>query len=309
MQLHNYSYDLGVRPLTEGAGATFGTAAHAQLEARMLDMRRGDGGITTTQAIVDAMAGLEPAEQIRLSAVMDGYSERWADDAERYQVLAVEQQFEAPLRNPRTRRKHREWRIAGKLDVILLERATNRVLVMEHKTTSSDASTGSVYWQRLRLDSQISMYLDGAAALGYKAVGVLYDVIGKPDLRPYKATPAEARKYTKDGKLYAAQRAEDETMASYRDRLLAAIAEAPDRYYQRGEIVRIGGELDRARKDVWDVAHLIDTGRTPRNPDACLRHYGQPCPFLPVCGGEASLDDPTRYRKLETPHPELEATA
>jgi|GEM_PF-1241617 len=70
-------------------------------------------------------------------------------------------------------------------------------LVIEHKTASTDVEDGSPYWKRLRLDSQVSNYYDGARALGMPPDGVLYDVIRKPRIKPLKATPVEARKYTK----------------------------------------------------------------------------------------------------------------
>jgi hypothetical protein len=44
--------------------------------------------------------------------------------------------------------------------------------------------------------------------------------------------------------------------------------------------------------------------RHPRNPDACMR-YGRVCEFFAVCSGEAQLTDPTRYERVDNPHPEL----
>lgn len=70
-------------------------------------------------------------------------------------------------------------------------------LIVEHKTSSSDVEEGSSYWKRLRLDAQVSTYMVGARALGFEPVGVLYDVIRKPRFKPMKATPVEARAYTK----------------------------------------------------------------------------------------------------------------
>jgi hypothetical protein len=40
------------------------------------------------------------------------------------------------------------------------------VLVVEHKTSSEDVTPGSFYWSRLRMDGQVSVYFDGARALG-----------------------------------------------------------------------------------------------------------------------------------------------
>jgi PD-(D/E)XK nuclease superfamily len=297
LRLHFFMYELGYRPIAESAALMFGTAAHAALEKRFLLLM-------DLLSAPSATFNLDPFEEMRLRVVLAGYDARWHDDAERYEVLDVERRFEAPLRRPVTLRRSTTWRIAGKVDAIVRERESGRVLVVEHKTASGDVGTGSLYWQRLRMDSQISIYLDGARAIGYDPAGVLYDVLGKPDIRPLKATPTEARKYTKTGALYANQREQDETPEEFGERCAAAIGENPDRYYQRAEMVRIGGELDAFREDLWDAALLISSKRHPRNPDACLR-YGGACPYLPVCGGEASLTDPTRYR-LTPIHPELE---
>jgi hypothetical protein len=71
-----------------------------------------------------------------------------------------------------------------------------RTFVREYKTSSEDIGLGSTYWTRLTLDGQISKYMVGAQALGFAADGVQYDVLRKPALHPFKATPVESRKYT-----------------------------------------------------------------------------------------------------------------
>ena len=64
--------------------------------------------------------------------------------------------------------------------------------------------------------------------------------------------------------------------------------------------------------DTWDLAQLLRhaerSGRHPRNPDACER-YGRMCEFFDACTGAASLDDPARYRVIDTQHPELAGPA
>ncbi len=84
------------------------------------------------------------------------------------------------------------------------------VILVEHKTTSEDIEITSDYWLKLMLDGQISQYYLGAKALGYEVTECLYDVIRKPSMRPYSATPEESRKYKKDGTLYETQHAFDD---------------------------------------------------------------------------------------------------
>lgn len=174
-------------------------------------------------------------------------------------------------------------------------------VVVEHKTTSADITPGSPYWRRLALDAQVSLYLGGAGSL-------LYDVIKKPSLRPLKATPVEARRYTKAGTLYAAQREHDETPDAYEARLLEDIAQHPDAYYQRGTVVRTEEEAREAGRDVWMTARMIRESRYldawPRNPSACDA-YGRTCDYWPVCSGTASIDDDVLYRDAGAQHEEL----
>ena len=190
------------------------------------------------------------------------------------------------------------------------------VLIVERKTSSEDISPGAVYWQRLTLDTQISVYLNGAKSIGIDAEGVLYDVLYVPKLKPLMATPPELRKYTQPTKkeptprLYANQRDRDETPEEYGERVLASIAEAPDKHYQRREIVRLLNEQIEAQADVWQTAGAIRDARRlnvwPRNSDNCFQWFRE-CSYFKVCSGIASIDDPLFFRRSERRHEELES--
>lgn len=188
-----------------------------------------------------------------------------------------------------------------------------RAFIIDHKTTSSDIGDGSAFWNRLRMDAQLSTYLVGARALGFDPVGAVWDVIHKPSVKPLKATPVDERKYTKATKtqpsrLYASQAEVDEPLDEYRARLAADIAARPDAYYKRGFIVRTLDEERAAAFDAWGVGMSIEhsalTASWPRTPAACER-YGSLCPYFDVCTGAASLDDGTRYRRTRGAHEEL----
>lgn len=123
------------------------------------------------------------------------------------------------------------------------------------------------------------------------------------------------------GRLYKTQREFDETPEEYGLRIRAEIGEAPDKYFQRGLIVRFEEESFEAASDTWLIANAIrqrqlqeqayvKSGRPrerawPRNPDAC-DSYGSFCAYFPVCSGEASIDDPTRYRDADRSHEDPE---
>lgn len=214
---------------------------------------------------------------------------------ERYETVGVEVEFAAPLLDPDTMIESDDWYLRGKIDALAIDRSTGELLIVEHKTSSADISPGSDYWRRLRLDSQISMYYDGARALGYEPTGIVYDVLAKPNLRLGGATK---------------KRAQAETLEEFRERFSATIAENPNAIYARSRLVRFDHEIDEARRDVWATARQLDQamrlGEHPRNPGACSK-YGSMCEFFPVCSGEATLDDTTLFAR-RAGHSELSAT-
>lgn len=306
---HYFAYELGYRPANQNAeGLRFGTLFHDGLEAWW---RTPTDSEAQLGAAIDALqnAGAEDEyELVRAGVLLQGYDARWYAESEHYEVLAVEQEFYAPLINPETGHASKTFGVAGKLDAIVRDRRDGRVYIVEHKTTSEDVGAGSIYWARLQLDSQVSFYYAGAKSLGYEVAGCIYDVIGKPTLKPYRATPMDSRKYTKRGELYANQRAEDESADDYRLRLLEHVAANPDRYYHRGIVVRLEQEERDAAFDVWQTALAIRAAQRanayPRNPDACMR-YGRACDYFGVCTGSASLEDAGRFVLVDNVHQEL----
>lgn len=215
--------------------------------------------------------------------------------------------------------------------------------VVEHKTASGDIGEGSPYWRKLVLDSQVSNYHAAAQALGVEPVGIVYDVVRKVALEPYLATPAEDREYTQPkskacpvckkksappaphtvdgltceegrivtdpgGRLYKNQREFDETLDEYRLRVRQEIGTNIDKYFRRGLIVRNEAERRESAYDVWMVGQQIRESQLanawPRNTDACTQ-YNSTCDYWPVCAGEASIEDPTRYEHTAAQHEEL----
>lgn len=300
-RLHHYEYNLGFRPAVEADTLRFGTLIHLGLEA----WHRSTGDRLADALQVVEIHPSDPFDIARARAMLIGYDARWS--GEQLQVLAVEATFEAPLVNPETGRASQTWNIAGKVDAVVRTQ-DGRTLIMEHKTSSEDVRPGSDYWKRLRLDGQVSIYYAGASILGFDVQGVLYDVLSKPNLKPYKKS-AEV-KLKKDGTPYANQRLEDETPEQFEARILEDITSDPAGYFGRAEVVRLEDEMAEAMADIWQFGRMLREndlrGFYPRNVDACIR-FGRPCPFFGVCAGEASLDDPELFRRTQTSHPELDA--
>jgi hypothetical protein len=310
--LHHLKYDMGYRPLVTDDARAFGTLIHHGLEswwvARMEILDAPEVWLTAALARIEEEKA-DPYDLAKARAMLNAYHARWADvDLD---VVAVEVPFDVPLLNPETGAASRTWRLRGKIDAIV-RLPDGRLLLVEHKTAGVDVSPGSDYWTRLRLDGQVTVYYLGARAAGYDVEGCIYDVLVKPRQRPLKATPEESRKYKKDGTLYANQRDRDETPEEYFERVITAIMGAPDEYLRREMVVRLESEELDGLWDIWQTAKEIRAGqlanRHPRNPRSCF-NYNRPCDFWPVCSGEASLDDPTRYERLDDVHPELATEA
>lgn len=303
---HKLMYLDGWRSVNEGRARGFGRLVHDGLEAWW----KGDGNARLIDAL-DAMKGdaSDPFEQVAAEELLTGYHAFWGAP-DQYDVLAVERTFTAPLINPETGATSRTWVLAGKLDVLLRDRATGAVLICEHKTsTESFHNPASTYWVKLGMDSQVSQYFIGAESIGHTAEGCLYDVLRRPGQEPLKATPEGSRKYTGKGVLYANQRELDETPEQYRMRVRADIEGNPDKYFQRKVIARTDRDIREYLLDLWDKGRIMREAeiadRAPRSPDACHR-FGT-CAFWSVCAyGLNPADHPEMFELVENVHPELE---
>jgi hypothetical protein len=307
---HYLAYVRGIRPVVVPEPFVDGNAIHLGLAAYWLAQGDLDPlGLALSEL---HQLQLDPYKHARLAVMLTGYHERWGTQRHHYEVLAVEREFRSPLINPESGKRSRTFDIGGKVDVIAKDKRTGLLVLIEHKTTSDDIGPGSTYWRRLLLDSQISIYYDGARALGYPVDECLYDVLFKPQQRPLKATPEETRKYTKTGQLYANQRDVDETPEEYAARMIEAVMADPDKYYQRGRVVRTGDEMVEARFDTWQQSRLVAESETlarhPRNPDSCIR-YSRPCDYFGVCTGTESVDDPALFTQVDNIHQELSEVA
>lgn len=159
--------------------------------------------------------------------------------------------------------------LVGELDAIGTDERGNTILV-EHKSTTQDISPGSQYWsERVSCDPQVSTYLRA-----FPRAVVLYDVLRVPALRPLEANT---------------RRKIPETDEEYVQRCLAAMAEKPDYYFQRGTIVRLEHETEAFERDVEIIAESMHPGPQARNPKACFS-FGKRCDFFGVCWSGESLD-------------------
>lgn len=304
---HELRYVKKFVPTAQRESLSIGTLFHEGVEAwwNMDDLGFALGAVA---AAAHQMA-VDEEITVRVTEMLRGYVASWSPIRPQYAVLGVEQEFRTALINPDTMAKSQTWETAGKIDLVLKERATGHVILVEHKTTADDISDDAAhYFKKLVLDAQLSLYHVGGESLGYSFQKIIYDVAAKPSLKRKRATPIEDRKYTAAGKLYANQRDSDETLTEFAERIRADIAERPDRYYRRVETVRLEDEILESMRDVWHDARIIReseiAGRAPRNPDACTM-YGT-CEYFDVCANGVDPEKSTMFRRLETAHTELQ---
>lgn len=307
---YSFRYVAMRRPRRSSEALRFGTFFHLGLEHWWATPGEPADKLEAALVMMRARAASneddsDPFELVKAEELMLGYTARWGDAG--YDTVGVEVPFEVPLVNPDTGAASKTYRLGGKIDVIA--RKDGELEIIEHKTTSDDITGGSDYWRNVSAtDAQVSTYISGAKAAGHNVVRCTYDVVRKVGLRPKRATPEEARRYTKAGKLDARQRLDDETPEEFRARVRADIAEDPSKYYARGPIVRLEADEREHAGDVWQTAWFMreaeNAKRFPRSPGSC-RRFNRFCDYFDVCSGVANINDDSRFRTASAPHEEL----
>jgi len=265
-------------------------------------------GFDAGLSAVDGYVGQAPDESRALMAakcrgLLAGYHARWAD-AE-YLPVAVERVVQSDLWNPETGRKSRSFTVAGKIDLSAAFR--DRVVLMDHKTTSEDISDpNSPYWRQLIVEGQPSHYMLLEWLNARKADDAVWDVVRKPAISPKLLTKAEARSAAVTHEYFGRHIADEsilalnvekprETLEMYEARLAHDCTLArPEWYFQRRSIPRLDAELHEYAVELWEhgqeILHARNTGRHARNSGACML-YGGPCKFLGICSIAAGFGD------------------
>lgn len=212
-----------------------------------------------------------------------------------WHVLAVEKSFEVTTGYAK--------RLIGKIDGEIIHPETGKPYLIEHKTTSV---WGEDYLHNLLWDEQSTNYLyahqrmlDDGVIDGAAVEGIFYDVVEKPKLKPYSATPAELRKYIKDGSLYKGQRDTDEDIDSFRARVRAWFEERPR--VHTAYVYRTPAEIEERIRDfnlcVKDIAAAERNQTWYRNPAAC---QVLSCPYRPKCLENRPDTDCLFSKKIKT---------
>ncbi len=337
LRKHYYQYELGVRPLEDGAALRFGSAFHCGLEHFGKGQSMEDSVHEALKYFDEGAAGLSDErldkyllQREQLFRMLYGHFWMYP----KMTVLETELGFDLPILNENGN-PIQSFRMAGKIDAIV-ELEDGRVAVLEYKTTSQDISAGSSYWKRVLIDTQVAAYQIAAKELGYDIECVIYDVTKKPTINPKTLTQGDTAVFLSTGEYFGehfdinridsrvlvdgveaeiipGKKADaiKETLGMYGQRLTADIWERPDHYYRRQEVTRLACDEEEMRFEILSTARLLADcqkyHRWPKNTANCVG-FGT-CPYLDICfagGLEADSALPDGFIRLDNVHPELE---
>ena len=245
-------------------------------------------------AIVWEVEGLDQWDVARANAMLAAYDalyrETWdharGADTTKVEIL-LRRTIDVPLR-----REIASVEIAGTADGLI--ELDGELWLLEHKTSNEDLSLGGDYIRRLQWDSQLTHYF----ALEPRIVGVIYDVLKKPRLKPLLAPPEDK----KDGTLYAKQRLTDEIVAEFYERCLVHILDDASNYLSMIRIMRT--EEDQHREWLYHrawIRKLISEEEAIPNRSSCTK-YGRPCDYLGVCNGYEAIEDDMIFGDWKDPY-------
>lgn len=252
---------------------------------------------------------IDEYEAVAVCSLVSRHHHFWENDG--YEVIETEQTFKVEIEG---------FTCRGKIDRII-KLPDGRTAVQEYKTTSLDISPGAMYWKRLPMNLQVSLYQKAAGV-----DSVIYDVVKKPRIKPKQVAALDEngdkivtcdstgeRVYKRDGSPRQSAAAgmtlqrRIETLDEYAKRIMDEIDEDPEMYFQRVECPRTDVAMQAGMDDLVAAGHLIHLGQYPRNPGSCL-NYGK-CDFFELCSANVRPDGktvPAGFVQLNTAHPELD---
>jgi len=325
------AYVKGLRPKRTADYFRIGSAIHEGIDR--INTHPTETGEQVVQYVLDQYDATMPdreewmynwlIEREVISRLLLGYMWRYQDDC--FEVIASELKFDLPIINPATGRKSITHSVAGKTDGII---NTNKLLILENKTTSEDISPDSDYWKVLRIDGQISIYFMAALDMGYDVESVMYNVIRKPLIRPKQVPVLDdeglkqvidsetgERVENKNGTWKQASSGDSkiltrqETPPEYGERVTEAIFADPHWYYQRKDIPRLASDIEEARFDLWQHMQIMREchkhNRYPRNTRSC-KVFGK-CMYFDPCTACFDFESnvPEGFEIVDDVHQEL----
>jgi hypothetical protein len=230
----------------------FGTAIHKALEVlfKTGDIHLAEDALNGYSPL-SGPQGLSEEDFARARGTLAGYWKRWGNPQDKYEVIKVEKVFSFPV-------EHSEYKMEGKIDVLLRDRASGVLQLWDHKTTSQlDEDYITQRW----MDLQLHIYCIGALeGLGYEVRELVYDILAKPAIRLKQS----------------------ETVAEFTER--CALTQGAEKY-ERPVFVVDPRVLEDTRREVAGWLAKIElagaTGFYGKNYKACKTFYR--CPYWDLC--------------------------
>ncbi|MAF79983.1 hypothetical protein CL629_02800 [bacterium] len=331
-RLYKYKYIDGYRSEPSAAMKT-GTMVHLGLETywngedlmtallNMESLKMGDDWWEEEEGLI-AFA--------KCQAYVNGYYKKWEKDDELHNIFN-----DAPITiypELKFEFEHGDLKVRGKFDVLIVNKDTFESVVIEHKTTSLSIDSGGIYFDKLPMDIQCTIYREAAHMLTKKIckdaspVGefggknpcalplprVFYDVISTTKSGPKQKTKAMGgksvvrRKDETDEELVARKEANKETIEEFGQRMVDTYEEDDSPKYVRHEVSATFGQHVLRMIELDEYTTLLSDTRfqKTRNSTACGSYGG--CAYLDPCLERGTLQDSPKLVKLDVLHPELD---
>ena len=311
---YKHRYIDHLRPVERCDAMAFGSVIHEALEKwYLLTLPAGTHRLLTILDFLDGQFSNQADPQQKSKwhlarAMMVGYASRYA--SEDFEVIEVEKEFDAEIRNPDTGRCSQTFSMAGKVDGIVRSLSNGELYILEHKTASTITSD---YLDRLWTDTQVALYVFYLRQIGYPIVGVIYNILLKSRLQQHSGETQEefeARRAVlaaknKSGKSTAKRQAPESD-----EQFAARLADwySRDEAFHRERIYLSEDRLAMLAEEVWEVTQqYLDARRRGKwllNTSHCF-NFQRPCEYLPYCQSGFNPNVRDNLFVITEPHEEL----
>jgi RecB family exonuclease len=308
---YKHRYVDHLQPREKPENLSFGSVIHGALD-RWYRLAGDENRMWNVLDFIDTQFPQRDSDPVqkdrwhRARAMLVGYASRYP--TEEFEIVEIEKVFHGEIRNPDTSRPSQTFVMAGKADGIV--RLDGELYLLEHKTAGSiDAN----YLDKLWTDTQIALYSYYLHQVGYRIVGVIYNVLLKTRIKQregetqeeYEARHAELAAKNKTGRS-TAKRQFPETDEEFQARLAEWYAK-PDAFH-RERIYLSEDRLGMLQEEVWEITQqYLDARRRGKwllNTSNCFA-YERPCEYLPYCQSNFNPNVRDNLFDIAPPHEEL----
>lgn len=253
------------------------------------------------------LAGGRDSDVAQMLALVSSYMSLYAGDLDRLEYLSSEAHVYVPVVNPETHEVHPDFVFLVVLDAFIWDENAKAYMALDTKTTSFDIGPGSAYYDKLPMDTQVGAYLMAMRLLGYPVQTLVYDMIRwSSQTKPKKLTKKDIKEVAAGADWFggavpdafraAAEKAQEEggelreSQQLFTYRLLAAVKDAPDKFFQRVPIYRTDAQTLRFMGRLWSAAETLaftkKTGNYFQCPSSCLTPFK--CDYYGICSTDVT---------------------